>query len=44
MFIMPRSKNLLLEEWADADKRQVDFLLASHVKVPWKCGECGWGW
>ena len=34
----------LLQEWAHTDKAPHDFTPASHVKVPWKCGECGCGW
>jgi hypothetical protein len=34
----------LLEEWADRSRRPKDFMPASCVKVPWQCGECGWGW
>ena len=34
----------LLGEWADRSSRQKDFLPASNKKVPWTCGECGWGW
>ena len=34
----------LLGEWADRSRRPKDFMPASRAKVPWKCGECGWGW
>jgi len=34
----------LLGEWAHPDKAPTDFTPATGVKVPWKCGECGWGW
>ena len=34
----------LLREWAHPDKAPTAFTRASGVKVPWKCGECGWGW
>ena len=34
----------LLGEWAHLDQAPEDFLPASNKKVPWQCGECGWGW
>ena len=34
----------LLGEWADRSSRPKDFMPASSAKVPWQCGECGWGW
>ena len=34
----------LLREWADRSRRPKDFTPGSKVKVPWQCGECGWGW
>jgi len=34
----------LLGEWAHPDKAPTDFTPASATKVPWQCGECGWGW
>jgi len=33
----------LLGEWAHPDKAPTDFTPGSDAKVPWKCGECGWG-
>jgi len=34
----------LLGEWAHPDKAPKDFMPRSEMKVPWKCGECGWRW
>jgi len=34
----------LLGEWADRSSRPKDFTPGSRTKVPWQCGECGWGW
>jgi len=34
----------LLGQWAHLDKAPEDFTPGSGAKVPWQCGQCGWGW
>ena len=44
VYCQETGRSELLGEWADRSRRPKDFTPASGAKVPWKCGECGWGW